>query len=126
MLGKNLYVTGWCVECNLSCQGVEAALTHLVEQIKMDTGGMSPQVWKFPIQNKGGSGITAVQPLVESFSLGCLPAGAVIGDTWADHNHCFFVIASCKPYDIDTVRSWLHSFIGQIISFGKFDLEGIN
>jgi hypothetical protein len=124
-LGQNLYVTGWCVECDLSPQGVEAALTHLVEQIRMDTGGLPAQVWKFPVAGKGGTGVTAVQPLVESFNLGYRPAGAAIGDTWTDHNHCFFVIASCRPYDIRTVGDWLHAFIGRVISFGNFDLAGV-
>jgi hypothetical protein len=124
LLGKNLYVTGWCVECSLSPQGVEAALMHLVDQIRMDTGGIPAQVWKFPVTGKGGAGVTAVQPLVESFNLGYLPAGAVIGDTWTDHNHCYFIIASCRVYDVDIVKDWLHTYIGPIISYGNFDLKG--
>lgn|SRR5574343_189165 len=125
MLGQSLYVSGWCVECKLSPQAVEAALMYLVELIRMDTGGMPCQVWKFPTeQGKGGVGITAVQPLVESFALGFLPQGLVIGDTWEDHSHAFFIVASCKPYDHEKVRCWLHSNIGRVLSFGRFDLTG--
>jgi hypothetical protein len=124
MLGQNLFVSGWCVECCLTPQAVEAVLVHLVEQIKMDTGGLTAQVWKFPIAGKGGAGVTAVQPLVESFNLGCLPAGAVIGDTWTNHTHCFFIIASCRSYDKQMVGDWLHSFIGKVYSSGNFDLFG--
>jgi hypothetical protein len=123
-LGRSLFVTGWCVECRLTPQAVEAALMHIVEQIRMDTGGMDAQVWRFPIAGKGGAGVTAVQPLVESFNLGFLPAGAVIGDTWTDHDHCYFIVASCRPYDTRQVGDWLNSFVGRIISFGNFDLAG--
>jgi hypothetical protein len=90
----------------------------------MDTGGMSAQVWRFPVAGKGGAGVTAVQPLVESFNLGFKPAGAVIGDTWTDHNHTFFVIASCREYDNRKIGEWLSCYIGKIISFGEFDLKG--
>jgi hypothetical protein len=124
-LGKDLHVTGWCVECTLTPQSVEAALVHLVEVIRMDTGGMAAQIWKFPLTGKGGAGVTAVQPLVESFNLGFRPAGALIGDTWTDHDHCFFLIASCRPYDVRQVGDWLHAFIGRVISFGSFDLAGV-
>jgi len=123
-LGQNLYVTGWTVECSLSAQEVEAVLVHLVEQIAMDTGGMPCQIWRFPVTGKGGVGVTAVQPLVESFNLGLYPAGAVIGDTWTAHKHAFFVIASCRPYDKRTVGDWLYSRVGRVISSGEFDLFG--
>ncbi len=125
-LGQNLYVTGWTVECDLTPQGVEAVLVHLVEQVKMDTGGLPAQVWTFPINGRGGAGVTAVQPLVESFNLGFRPVGALIGDTWTDHNHTFFLIASCCQYDKRIVGDWLTCFVGRIISFGQFDLVGAN
>ena len=126
-LGQNLYISGWCVECQLTAQGVEAALVHLVEQIGMDTGGLGAQVWRFPLGNgKGGSGVTAVQPLVESFSLGCIPAGTVVGDTWTDHDHCFFVVASCKPFDTREISDWLRMYIGKVVSCGRFDLRGVS
>ena len=123
-LGQSLHVTGWTVESQLTPQAVEAVLMHLVDLIRMDTGGMAAQVWKFPLAGKGGAGVTAVQPLVESFNLGFRPAGSVIGDTWTDHEHCFFLIASCRPYDKRTVGDWLTSHVGRILSFGEFDLAG--
>lgn len=126
-LGQKLFVSGWTVECNLSPLGVEAALVHLVEQIKMDTGGMPCQVWQFPLESgQGGAGVTAVQPLVESFSLGLRPAGAAIGDTWTDYNHVFFVIASCREIDMRQVGDWLTGFCGRIIDSHEFCLAGRN
>lgn len=124
MLGLNLHVSGWCVDCRLRLQEVEAALVHLVEQIKMDTGGLPCWIQAYPLEGKGGTGVTAVQPLVESFALGCQPAGAVIGDTWTDHHHAFFVIASCRPYDKRAVGEWLHAHLGKIIDFGEISLKG--
>lgn len=124
-LGQKLFVTGWTVDCRLSPREVEAALVHLVDQIRMDTGGIPCQVWQFPLPSgQGGAGVTAVQPLVESFSLGLRPAGAVIGDTWTDHGHTFFVVASCREINVRQVGDWLHGFLGQIIDFHEFEMSG--
>jgi len=123
-LGQNLYVTGWCLDCRMTLHEVEGALQYLVSLIEMDTGGMPCQISTFPLNGKGGLGITAVQPLVESFSLGLQPAGVAINDTWTDHHHCFFLIASCKPYSKQRISEWFHENLGHIISSGEFDLYG--
>jgi hypothetical protein len=123
-LGQNLFVTGWTVETTLTPHEVEGTLQHLVELIQMDTGGMPCQVHSFPLHGKGGIGITAFQPLVESFSIGVQPVGAAIGDTWDDCGHIFFVIASCKPYSRDLVADWFETHSWHVISSGSFDLYG--
>ena len=123
-LGQNLFVSGWCVETTLTPHEVEGTLQHLVELIEMTTGGLPCQVHAFPLDGKGGIGITAFQPLVDSFCLGVQPVGAVIGDTWDDHFHCFFLIASCKPYSRDLVTDWFETHYWKVISSGSFDLYG--
>jgi hypothetical protein len=50
----------------------------------------------------------------------------VIGDTWTDHAHTFFVIASCRQYDVRQVGDWLTQYVGKIISFGEINLKEAN
>jgi hypothetical protein len=125
ILGQNLHVAGWMVEATLTPHEVEGMLQHLVDLIQMNTGGMPCHIHAFPLDGKGGTGITAFQPLVESFSLGVQPVGAVIGDSWDDFNHVFFLIASCKPYPRAWVSEWFESRGFRILSDGFFDLVGV-
>lgn len=78
-------------------------VTHrIIEAIQMNVNGLSPKVWKYPMNDgKGGVGITFVQPLVESF---------IAWDTWEDHNGAFIFIVSCKEYDVSLVDSILSEY----------------
>ena len=122
-LGTNLFISGYCVRGHFSPQEIEARLIHLIEQIKMETGGMPADVRIYPLNDKGGVGSTVFQPLTDSASMGLAPGGAMIGDTWHDHDHTFFLIASCKTYDFRAVGDWLNSHVGDVISSGKFNLS---
>ena len=75
---------------------------RILSTIRMNSGGMSPKCWEFPTEEgKGGSGITLVQPLVESF---------IIWDTWVDNDGAFCFVVSCKEYDSDIVENILGEY----------------
>lgn len=67
--------------------------------------GMRPvceaTVWNYPIDGRGGFGMTAFQPLTESF---------IAVDTWPDHDGAYLFVASCRKFDVarlaDTIREF--------------------
>lgn len=66
--------------------------------------GMTPvndaAEWHYPLQGKGGNGMTLVQPITDSF---------LALDTWPDHNGVYLFINSCKPFDYLGVMAWVKS-----------------
>lgn len=65
--------------------------TTVISAINMNISNLSPKCWQYPLENgKGGTGITLIQPLVESF---------VAWDTWVDYEGAYFFVVSCKEYD---------------------------
>lgn len=75
---------------------------QILSTIQMHTGGIAPQCWNFPTEDgKGGSGVTLIQPLVESF---------IIWDTWVDNEGAFCFVVSCKEYDPIIVENILSKY----------------
>ena len=68
-------------------------ISVLAHEINM-TPAYEPQVWNFPHEDKGGTGILAVQPIVQSF---------IVADTWPINNGAYLHICSCKPFDPEPV-----------------------
>jgi hypothetical protein len=99
-------------------------ISHLLAQITalvcMSTAG-EPQVWVYPLPDgRGGTGITAIQPWAESF---------LAVDTWPTLNHkgksipkVYVVLASCCPFCLDAVASYLAKEIGPVIRQGYFEI----
>jgi S-adenosylmethionine/arginine decarboxylase-like enzyme len=65
--------------------------------MNMNATGL-PQTWRYPVNDKGGNGLTMVQPITESF---------LTIDTWPDHDGVYFAINSCKKFDERQVVHWL-------------------
>jgi hypothetical protein len=85
--------------------------TRVLNAIKMNTGGIFPSCWNFPTnEGKGGTGITLIQPLVESF---------LIWDTWVENKGAYLFVVSCKEYDAEVVENILREYfeISQINVF---------
>lgn len=126
-LGLELYVSGFMTEGHREPDELTTDLGRVVNFIGMDSGGMKPQVWIYPIHDgKGGVGSTNAQPLVESIafnmSSGKIPGGLFISDSWADHNHVFWVIASCREFCHRRLGSWLNENVGAVLDDFRGDL----
>ena len=84
----------------------------VIEAVRMQTGGIAPQTWTFPINDLGGVGYTLIQPLVESYSGVVLPAGVVGVDAWSEHQGFFLIINSCRPFSVGKVYRVLTRKLG--------------
>lgn len=83
---------------------------------EMNNKGLTPVVWTFPTgERKGGYGFTHVQPIVESF---------IVSDWWTEHEHLYYIFASCKQYNTWNVRGVLEHF-GMEVVHHKFFSVGI-
>jgi hypothetical protein len=96
-------------------------LSQIVALVGMSTGGMSPKIWAYPLPDgRGGTGETAMQPLVESF---------LAIDTWPSLSHrgkpvpkVYIVLASCRPFSLDAVCAYLSKAIGPVVRQGFFEI----
>jgi hypothetical protein len=114
VLGTKLYVTGYALGGKPTAKQLALILQQTVSFIGMDTAGLPPKIWAYPLNNgQGGLGETICQPLVESF---------MVADSWPDLDKVYVVLASCRPYSVDAVGSYLDKAIGPILRQGSFEL----
>ena len=77
----------------LSDDAWRAFLVDCVSAMGMTTAG-DPAVYRYPLDGKGGTGLTIMQPITESF---------LVVDTWPDHDGAYLHVSSCKPFDIGSL-----------------------
>jgi hypothetical protein len=92
-LGERMFVRGMVLHSALTWMMSAADWRQfLVDATK--ALGMSPVArtasWKFPLHGAGGTGLTIIQPITESF---------LVIDTWPDHRGAYLFICSCKPFE---------------------------
>ena len=80
------------------------------------TLGMSPvgdaAAWHYPTDaGKGGSGMTLVQPITDSF---------LALDTWPDFDGAYFMIASCKKFSADQIAPIVEGYGLEFIDQSEF------
>lgn len=64
----------------------------------------APAQWAYPMDGRGGNGLTIVQPITESF---------IAVETWPDHAGAYLFVVSCKPIS--------HKSVFHVVS--EFELE---
>lgn len=122
VLGLQMQVSVFAIRACPPPEQLQQVLKGLVEFIGMTTGGLEPQIWHYPYAGLGGEGETLVlpfmtaQPLMESLSLG---VGAIAGDTWRDHGGSFIIVASCRPYSVQAICTYLGREAGIVVDFGE-------
>lgn len=76
-------------------------IVRAVKDLGMTPAG-PPAVWKYPIEDgKGGEGMTACQPIVESF---------LVIDTWTDLAGAYLHISSCKEFSVGDLVNTILDF----------------
>lgn len=89
--GRRIFTQNVVLRGSLSEHQWREFLISAVQALGMTPSG-SPAVWKYPTEDgKGGTGMTACQPLTESF---------IVLDTWSDHDGAYLHISSCKQFDV--------------------------
>ena len=116
VLGQQMMVAGFAVGGSQGEESARALLADIVDIIGMNTGGMKPAVWTFPLPDgKGGAGqtisqpFTVLQPLVESFASLYSSVGSANMDTWSTWDGFYLLIHSCCRFDPAKVRSHLEA-----------------
>jgi hypothetical protein len=95
-LGRRMHSAGIVLRGKLSDQAWSGLLRTIAEAIGMEPVG-DPAKWSYPIEGKGGNGLTIVLPITDSF---------LALDTWPDYQGAYLFVCSCRPYhtkDIDDV-----------------------
>lgn len=127
-LGQEMLVAGYAVRGNLAEAAAKSLLTDIVSLIGMNTGGMEPAVWTFPMPTgQGGVGQTIAQPiitqpLVESFASYYPAFGSTVVDTWKDFDCFYLLIHSCCPFDESQVATFLESKGLPVIEMNSFSI----
>lgn len=107
VLGENLKVGGVAIRELLNPDEIMVLLKAAIDHVKMSTGGLEPHVWIYPIVDengveRGGVGQTIAQPLVESL---------MFGDNWPELAKCYFVLCSCRFFDVEELAKFLENTI---------------
>lgn len=116
VLGERLRVAGFCCLGAVNSGHLTRLAKQLVYLVGMDTAGMEPKVWSYPLPDgKGGVGQTVCQPLVESL---------LAFDTWPvlSDPRIYVILASCKEFDMMEVEEFLTEEIGKVVRSGYFEL----
>lgn len=121
VLGMRLFVSGYALGGQAAPARLAAILQQVVALVGMDTAGLPPQIWSYPLPDgRGGVGETICQPLVESF---------IVADTWPSLAHrgrplpkVYVVLASCRAYNSQAVAAFLAKEIGPVLRMGSFEL----
>lgn len=108
-LGKRMHSQSFVLRGRMADSDWKLFLAEVTKEMGM-TPVCEAAVWNYPIDGKGGSGMTAFQPITESF---------IALDTWSSHNGAYLFIASCRKFDatqlFKTIRNW---------SLGLEDMSG--
>jgi hypothetical protein len=94
---------------------------QLVNFLGMDMAGMPPDVRTFPLPDgRGGSGLTIMQPFVETLLHQPLTTSFMIFDVWP--KHFTITIKSCMKFSADAVCSEITRIFGRIIDHHSWPL----
>src|SRR3974390_476497 len=93
-LGRFMYTQGLTLEGRLSEAGWKAFLKEAARCMGMECAG-KPATWRYPLDGKGGNGLTICQPITDSF---------LVADTWPDHDGAYLHIASCKQFSLHLLQ----------------------
>lgn len=88
-LGKRMHSQSFALHGRMDESAWRQFLVDCAEAMAMTPAG-APAIWNYPVDGKGGSGKTILQPITESF---------LVIDTWPDHDGAYLFVCSCRRFD---------------------------
>lgn len=85
--GDVMFLLDFVINGHVPRNEVKAVAASIIKAIDMEACYTAAE-WHYPLNGKGGEGVTLVQPLTESF---------IAIDTYP--THAFVFIKSCKPFN---------------------------
>lgn len=150
VLGERLQVAAWALRGTLPPEKLTEVLKGAVLRMGMDTGGMEPTVYQYPLPDgKGGVGHTVYVPLgdpdggrpglVKRISLALagwllrrqrfasmvfqpLVESFIVADTYPELGKIYVLAASCKAFRPQTITRYLSRKIGPVTNLTVFEL----
>ncbi len=98
--GRHMHTQGAVLKGVLSETHWRAFLMRCALDMGMTSAG-EPATYRYPMDGKGGNGLTIMQPITESF---------LVIDTWPDHDGAYLHISSCKPFALRQIMGALDEF----------------
>jgi hypothetical protein len=99
-LGKLMHFGGFSVGGDLPEEVWKDLILSVVDEVGM-TVVHRMESWSYPVDGKGGTGITLFQPITESF---------IALDIWPDHKGAYLMVCSCRYFDIGVVQDVIKDF----------------
>jgi S-adenosylmethionine/arginine decarboxylase-like enzyme len=96
-LGSRLLLAAFAVRGTVDEERAKQIIDSIIETIGVSRAHTAI-TYPYPIDGKGGTGFTVLQPITESF---------LAVDSWPDHGGAYVVIASCKWFEVELVRETL-------------------
>ena len=104
-LGSRLLLASFAVKGAVTRDFAAGIMQALIDAIGVSPAH-SPIIYPYPVDGKGGTGFTVIQPITESF---------LAVDAWPDHGGAYVVVASCKWFDAELVKQTLRGLGLQIL-----------
>ena len=98
-LGRRIWIMDLTVLGKDSEGGWVRFLYGIANALDMALAG-TPDVRRYPLDGKGGNGLTIFQPITDSF---------LALDTWPDHGGVHFTIHSCKEFNASVVLTYIYA-----------------
>jgi S-adenosylmethionine/arginine decarboxylase-like enzyme len=99
-LGTSMHVFSTALRGRLDEQVWRAFLLELAKALAMTPIAL-PAQWSYPMDGRGGNGLTIIQPITESF---------LAVETWPDHDGAYLFVCSCRPIMTGMVFATLRRF----------------
>lgn len=112
MLGKRMHFQGFALRGQRREWDWRAFLLDVCISLGMAPSG-DPSAWHYPIEGKGGQGMTLIQPITESF---------LALDTWPDHDGAYLLIASCRHFSADQIAPIVEGYGLEFIDRSDFSM----
>lgn len=111
-LGTRMHTQGFALKGKMEAARWQSFLCAVAEAMGMTPTG-HPAMWKYPLANgAGGTGITLIQPITESF---------LAIDIWPDHGGAYLQICSCKFFSKSNVIAMARQF--GLVTYDATELE---
>mgnify|MGYP003395915291 CR=1 FL=1 len=111
--GSTVTLAAITVIGEITKEGCSEITERIIKRIGMSAVHF-PVIYRYPVDGKGGSGFTLIQPISESF---------LVWDTWEKLNGAYFFLCSCKGFKMtDVIEELEKSFHVKQVLVGELSI----